>query len=224
MNYLLVWDIDGTLIKITGVGIKAMERAFCELYNVENAFSGVDMAGYLDAIILKNAFSHHRLCRDNINELCEKYTEILALELKKSEVPLACPGIVKLLETISRKKNMYNIIGTGNMEKSARIKLSAANLDRFFPIGGFSDGEEERWQLIERAISNARLYFGIDFNNENIFIIGDTPRDIECGIKLQVKTIGVATGSYTSERLKQHGADYVFESLENIEAFLEVFT
>lgn len=224
MDYLLIWDVDGTLIKMKGIGKKSLDKAFYELYSIENAFSNIDMAGRLDKVILEEAFRVHNLDKGSLAKFREKYAEVLEVEVKKIKTSIACPGIIELLEALSEKENIYNVIGTGNMEKGARSKLSIDNLNRFFPLGAFSEEETERWQLIEKAISNAKDYFGIDFKNENIYVIGDTPRDIECGKKLKVKTIGVATGSYTCDDLLACGADYVFETFENKESFLKIFS
>jgi phosphoglycolate phosphatase-like HAD superfamily hydrolase len=50
---------------------------------------------------------------------------------------------------------------------------------------------------------------------EDVFVIGDTPRDIAAGREAGFTTIGVATGKFTSGQLKETGATAVLEDFEN---------
>ena len=59
-------------------------------------------------------------------------------------------------------------------------------------------------------------------NNRNIFLIGDTPRDIIGGQKVGVKTIGVATGDFSEEELAQAGADFIVKDLKDSERLLKI--
>jgi phosphoglycolate phosphatase-like HAD superfamily hydrolase len=49
-------------------------------------------------------------------------------------------------------------------------------------------------------------------------IIGDTPNDMVCGADLGARAIGVATGSYTGNDLRDAGAFAVFDDLSDTEA------
>jgi phosphoglycolate phosphatase-like HAD superfamily hydrolase len=222
-NYLLVWDIDGTLINSKGIGKKAMNRAFYELYGIHNAFEGIDMAGMLDYTILQTAFARHCLTVEHADAFYTKYVKFLQAEIENLTVPIVFPGILTLLEILSSKGNFFNVLGTGNIEKGARIKLSRDGLNSFFPTGGFSDKETERWQVIEKAVANSTRHFGITFEKENIYVIGDTPKDIKCGKVLGAKTVGAATGQHTTAQLEECGADHVFENLLVHESFLKIF-
>jgi len=50
---LLLFDIDGTLIKSGGAAIKAAELAFENIYNVKNVMNGIRADGKTDPLILK---------------------------------------------------------------------------------------------------------------------------------------------------------------------------
>ena len=45
------------------------------------------------------------------------------------------------------------------------------------------------------------------FEVADVFVIGDTPRDIEAGRSAGFQTVGVATGKYSVEQLSEAGAD-----------------
>jgi phosphoglycolate phosphatase-like HAD superfamily hydrolase len=47
-----------------------------------------------------------------------------------------------------------------------------------------------------------------------VFVVGDTPLDIEAAHAAGAVAVGVASGRYSAEQLREAGADYVLESLE----------
>lgn len=220
---LLIWDIDGTLIQGRGIGRRAMDKAFLELYGINNGFDGIDMAGRLDALILKDAYSFHGIKDAESKDYFETYCKHLRNEIDILSVPIDAPGILKLMEKLSAPNGFYNVLGTGNLEAAARIKLAKHNMNSFFPTGGFGDREAERWEIIGDAIENAQKHYGIDFRKQNTYVIGDTPKDMECGIKLGIKSIGVATGTYSVEELLKCEPDFIFEDFTEPEKFLSVF-
>jgi phosphoglycolate phosphatase-like HAD superfamily hydrolase len=54
---------------------------------------------------------------------------------------------------------------------------------------------------------------GRRFDPASVFVIGDTPHDIEAGRAAGYFTIAVATGSHTVEELLAQRADLVLEDL-----------
>jgi phosphoglycolate phosphatase-like HAD superfamily hydrolase len=55
---------------------------------------------------------------------------------------------------------------------------------------------------------------GEDVPNADIYVIGDTPRDIEAAHAVECTAIAVATGHYDREALLEAGADHVLDTLE----------
>ena len=49
---LLLFDIDGTLIKSGGAAIKAADIAFEKIYNVKNVMNGIRADGKTDPLIV----------------------------------------------------------------------------------------------------------------------------------------------------------------------------
>lgn len=223
MSYLLIWDIDGTLIQSGGLGRRGMDRAFLELYGISNGFDGIEMAGMLDAVLLKKAYELHGIKQQDSKKYFEAYCKFLKIEIDKLNTPIYAPGIPELLELLHQKDNFYNVLATGNVEEAARLKLDVHNLYRFFPCGGFGELDVERWQIIQEAVHASQDLFNIHFEKNNIFVIGDTPRDIISGKKLGVRTVGIATGNYTVDQLAECGADYFFKDLSDRDPFLSIF-
>ena len=223
MSYLLIWDIDGTLIQSRRVGRRAMDRAFFELYGIENGFEAINMAGGLDSIILRDALKLHGLAGMDPVTFFDRYCEYLKDEINKMNCSFTAPGISELLPVLHSSGSFYNVLGTGNIEKGARIKLDNGGLNKYFSTGGFGDEPLERWQVIKKAVINGCSHFQKDFAKEQIYVIGDTPKDIECGKIIGVKTIGTAKGPYTAAELKNCGADYAFDDLSNVKSFMDIF-
>ena len=55
-----------------------------------------------------------------------------------------------------------------------------------------------------------------------MFVIGDTPHDIECANAIGARTIAVATGGYTVEELEAHRPWRVFNELPPPDEFLRL--
>lgn len=223
MNILLIWDIDGTIILGRGIGCRGMDRAFELLYGITEGFKHIDMSGMLDINILNLAYEAHGLKGREPEEYFSKYYECLREESEKLDGPIYAPGIIQLLDTLDKDPRFHNVLGTGNVEGAARIKLSVHDMNKYFPVGGYGNEARERWQVIEKAAAKSREYFGKVFDKDNIYVIGDTPKDIECAKILGTRCIAVATGGYPVETLLKHGADFVFEDFTNTDAFLNIF-
>jgi len=55
-----------------------------------------------------------------------------------------------------------------------------------------------------------------------MFVIGDTPHDIECANAIGVRTIAVATGGYSVEELREHHPWRLFDQLPPPAEFLRL--
>ncbi|MCT4596000.1 MAG: HAD hydrolase-like protein [Anaeromicrobium sp.] len=219
-NILLVWDIDGTLIKSHGSGRKAMDKAFFQVYGIEDAFLHIDMAGRIDGAIVRDGLKKHEV--EFEEEFFIIYKEILKEVVNIKEMVEVLPGIRDILENAVNYEKIHHVLGTGNMMDGARIKLSSHKLNSYFPTGGFGDELMERWEVIKRAIEEGEKHYKTKYQKENIYIIGDTPRDIECAKILGTKSIAVATGSYEYEVLKEHEPDYIFHDLLETKGFFHL--
>ena len=57
----------------------------------------------------------------------------------------------------------------------------------------------QRTSEIRAALAHWKTH-GEEFPPERVFVIGDTPRDIECGKAVGAKTVAIATGNYSRSR------------------------
>jgi phosphoglycolate phosphatase-like HAD superfamily hydrolase len=84
---LLLFDIDGTLITTGGAGMRALNRAFCQVVGIVNALDGIRLHGKTDPAIVREVFavrgdSQHP--RDSLEEILEMYVRLLPEEVQQS--------------------------------------------------------------------------------------------------------------------------------------------
>lgn len=217
---LLIWDIDGTLMSSKGIGRRAMNNAFKGLYNIDDGFAKVEMSGRLDYQIVKDALRHHDISEYNISNFYKAYENELKKEISEDKSAQVISGIIDILE--AKKYNVYHVLGTGNCEIGARLKLNHVGLDHYFSLGGFGDEDCDRWEIIKKAYIKAQENYGVYFDLEDVYVIGDTPYDIECAKILGFKSIAVATGSHSYNQLREYESDFLLEKLDlvNLECIL----
>src|SRR5207237_8738809 len=102
---------------------------------------------------------------------------------------------------------------TGNSELGACIKLDLGKVNPYFGFGGFGSDSEDRAELVRKAADKAATQHGASISASDVFVIGDTPLDIDAGKRAGFKTVGVATGSYSIEQLLDSGATLAVQDL-----------
>jgi phosphoglycolate phosphatase-like HAD superfamily hydrolase len=224
MSKFVLFDIDGTLVLTGGAGLRAMNRACAEVLGIGDALNGVAVAGRTDWIILHDAMVNagRELTDELLDQLRTRYVERLRDEIQHpgTGVKAIMPGIRELLERLSARPDVFLGLLTGNFEGGARIKLEYFDLWRYFPCGAYGDDARDRNALVPFAVNRARGWGLNDIAPHDILVIGDTPHDIACARAVNATPIGVATGSYTVEQMRQSGADLVFSDLSDTAAFL----
>lgn len=221
---LLIWDIDGTLIACRGSGKRAMTQAFYKKTGVANGFEEINMAGRVDRSILHEVCLKYKISAFDYEAFYQLYKHYLQEDMADRKEAIVLRGVEQILQMTHASKQFLNVIGTGNCEEGAWLKLNYLGLDQYFETGGFGTHEMERSKVIEMAIQNAGKHFGRDFDNRSaIYVVGDTPADIKSGKELGIKTIAIATGGYNSETLMTYKPDFILESLDSPTRFLNLF-
>jgi phosphoglycolate phosphatase len=219
-NTLLLFDIDGTLIRTTA-GRRALRAAFRHLYDIEAADDGVPTAGRTDVHILKDLMEAHGIPKTQGGRIRRTYLMFLYQEMRQ-DPGVRLPGVPELLRALQGVPHTYLALGTGNMEEGARVKLAPHGLNDFFLTGGFADDGEDRRGVIRRGVQKCREAFNVDF--QRVVVIGDTPLDVDCGKANGCYTLAVATGPYSVEQLAAHGPDAVAPDLTDTERWVEWLT
>jgi phosphoglycolate phosphatase len=127
------------------------------------------------------------------------------------------PGVGALLDASAQDGCIVGLL-TGNLKRGAQLKLGTHNLWDRFSVGAFADDNRDRNMLGPIAKKRAEAKFQTAF--DELFIVGDTPRDIACGQAANATVLAVATGRYSRENLTAHKPDYLFDDLSKTRAVL----
>ena len=220
---LLLFDIDGTLITSGGAGEQALKDAMSARFGVVEDLQGVSLAGSTDANIAVQLLRRHGLDPEpeNIAALLDEYLTHLPSRMTERNGFLM-PGIISLLEELHTKPEAVLGLLTGNVERGAKIKLTHYGVWHFFEFGAYADDHHDRNELGKFAQARALAKHGEEFPPERIYVIGDTPRDIECGRAIGAQTVAIATGQYSLEELSVYKPDHLFEDFSDTAAVVQV--
>lgn len=218
---LFLFDIDGTLITSGGAGEGALKDAMKSRFGVEEDLEGIILAGSTDARIAAELLGKAGIAHtpENAAALLDEYLHHLPRRLADHNGRIL-PGIVELLEALAARPDCVLALLTGNVVRGAEIKLTHFGVWHHFEFGAFSDDHHDRNELGKFARSRATDRHGIEFPPEKIYVIGDTPRDIECGRAIGARTVAIATGIYGEEALAQHRPDFLFRDFSQTESIL----
>ena len=219
---LLLFDIDGTLLLTGRAGEHALRVAFKERFGVDDDLSSISFAGSTDGAIARQMFAPYDIpaTPENIADLFDGYVHHLALELPRREGRIL-PGIVELLEALHQREDCVLGLLTGNIEKGAELKLSHYEVWDYFEFGAFADDHVDRNKLGPVAHSRAAEKHGISFEAQDVYVLGDTPKDIDCARAAGFVAVAIATGSYNKDELAAHHPDFVFEDLSDTAGVIE---
>jgi phosphoglycolate phosphatase len=216
---LLLFDVDQTLINTGGAGLRALDRACLQLFGIQNAMQGISPHGKTDPAIAREIL-RVRLGRDSsglngeIRSILDAYLFFLKEEVETSPKYRVLPGIVSVLDNALSRRDVMVALATGNIEPGARIKLDRGRLNPYFAFGGFGSDSEDRTELVRKAADKAAAQYGRPIPPSDVFVIGDTPLDIDAGARAGFKTVGVGTGSYSIEELLDSGANFAIPDFE----------
>ncbi len=218
---LLLWDIDGTLIDGDHVGEHSMELALEETLGRPQSMKNVEWYGMTDRAIATMLFRKFRIPSGGGAEdkFLVSYLRNLIAQVEKNDVKPQ-PGVVEILRKAGAHSGFAQWLLTGNLEQGAEIKLAGAGLRDHFERGIFADFSADRNELSPRALTLARLHLNVNIHPDNIYVIGDTPKDIQCGKIIGAKTLAVATGSYSFDDLESCKPTITFKSLEDVDAVM----
>jgi len=215
---LLLFDIDGTLILTGGAGVRALNRAFHQVVGMVNVMDSIRPHGKTDPAIIREVFTvHGRTDVDKgvVDRILDAYVGFLADEVQESSKKYrVLPGILSFLQAYSSNPHVALGLATGNVEGGARIKLGPGDLNRYFRFGGFGSDAESRTQLVQHAARKGREMLNQAFEPHDVFVIGDTPRDVQAGREAGFQTVAVATGDHSIEDLKASGAGLAIQDLD----------
>ena len=112
---------------------------------------------------------------------------------------------------------------TGNVAEGARVKLEYYGLAHYFAFGAFGDDHLNRDDVARDALAAARTHVSPDVSPEQVWVIGDTPLDIECARAIGAHVLAVATGVHTAAELAAERPDLLLGDLSDVQRVLELW-
>jgi phosphoglycolate phosphatase len=229
---LILFDIDGTLLRSGGAGPRSMGIAMQQLHPPRHEGDCVDMkkldtAGWLDPLIWRALVDQRGLeaTDEGHDAFRETYGAILA-EIIEAENPVyALPGAAEAVDWVHEHPNLEAALLTGNYPETGRLKVKAAGLDPdLFRFGVWGSEADRRRGLPPIAIDRAISMFGRSIDPHETVIIGDTPADVDCAHANGCRVIAVATGRFEMEDLRPHEPDVLLPDLADLSRFQEAVT
>jgi phosphoglycolate phosphatase-like HAD superfamily hydrolase len=227
---VLLWDIDGTLLRSPGVGVQAFAHALESVTGRPIAKARYDFGGKTDPLIARDLLAAVGITDETqlpvlvqrmLDEVDRSYDRF-ADALRETLVVL--DGTIALLEHFTAERALQSVV-TGNIRSVARRKLEAGGMDHHLLLdhGGYGSDHHDRTELVRLALARLAAHEGSDsIDPERVWIIGDTPRDVACAQGAGVRCLLVATGTYGVDQLDGLGADHVLADLADTERVVRI--
>lgn len=233
MKHLLLFDIDGTLVRMKkGRSRTVFRQVFSEVYGVhvpDEIFG--HFAGRTDLHIIHETAKELGISQQRTDAGIVEFFRLLPLyfrEYSSVEHIDILPGVSEIVEHLHLRDDVLLFLLTGNVRQPAYMKLAPFGLDAYFPDGAFGDISMNRSDLVPVALRKANSFVGEErFHAANTVVIGDTPADVACARDNELRVLSVGTGLYSEKELCSHQPDAYLESfgdfavsLQTIEGFL----
>lgn len=227
---LLMWDVDGTLVRAGDLGALVFDVALEAVLGIRPA-ARITMSGKTDPMIVKEYLQQLELEDDDetVRRILDGIEQRLAAAAADGQLAAgghACAGVAEVLAELSRDDRVLSTLVTGNIVANARLKVAAWGLDPWFDmdVGAYGSDHADRDELVPLALARVRDAYGVELGAHDAWVIGDTPRDLQCARAAGARCLLVGTGRYTARDLAALGADAVLEDLSDTVEVVEILT
>jgi phosphoglycolate phosphatase-like HAD superfamily hydrolase len=216
---VVLFDIDGTLVRTGGAGKAAMEAGFRATFGVAEVRDTVAYSGRTDPDIAAELLSVHAIepSPANVAAVMRAYLDRLPESLVANPGHVL-PGVADLVAALRKTDRVLLGLLTGNVRAGAEKKLGHYGLwDPFGPVGGFGDDLHDRDDVARAALENVSARLGRTVRPRDVWVIGDTPLDVRCARAIGANVLAVATGWHTLDELEACGPDYSVADLGDVD-------
>lgn len=222
---LILWDVDGTLLRAGPSGREAFHRAVASVLGRPAVDTGSSMSGKTDPEIALDILAEMAIADDEARRQLPAVLESLERQLEATVEVVrrdghVLPGVRELLARLHGIPGVVQTVLTGNVRANAALKVGAFGLDEFLDleVGAYGSDAEDRRQLVPIALRKLRDLRSVAMRPDQTWIIGDTPRDLACARAGGARCLLVATGLEPFEELAALGADATLEDLTDTDA------
>ncbi len=229
MRRLILWDIDGTLIRSGGVGRRVMEEAAAAAAALTEV-PHVVMSGKTDPQILREIFRAAALADEHIDTLLPGAMAAAEKALADAEHELqdgghVLPGVVELVERLRANPGVRQTLLTGNLTANAAVKVGAFGLTHLFDaeVGAYGTDHADRLELVPIALERVSRFRGETYDpGSEVWVVGDTTNDLACARAGGVRCLLVGDANGDDEALA--GADAVVPDFTDVDGAYAILT
>jgi phosphoglycolate phosphatase-like HAD superfamily hydrolase len=226
-SFLVLWDVDFTLVNTRGVGVYLYQLAFRDLYGRElpPESQKADMAGRTDRAIALDVLALAGIENppgevSRFEAALERLAPSVADMVKnQGRVMPGAPAALGALTGLSARQSVL----TGNVRAMAQVKLAPFGLLEHLDldIGAYGNESAVRADLVHLARGRATSTYWHSYHGPATVLVGDTPLDIEAAQATGARGVGVATGRFSVGELQAAGADAVLPDLTETSAVVD---
>lgn len=225
---LILFDIDGTLIRSHGAGRQTLMETLHELFGTAGPIDSYKMSGKIDRRIITDLLTAAGISHEEIEAQLPAIYDLMTAKAQAifpGKEMLPCPGVMPLLAALNSRSDVILGLLTGNIISTAPLKLAAAGIDPHqFRLGAYGSDALDRNQLPAIAMQRAADLLGRPFTGSHTIIIGDTPADILCARAGRATAVAVASGWHAAHTLAQYQPDHLLENLSDTTGVINLLT
>jgi phosphoglycolate phosphatase len=221
MPRLILWDVDGTLVRVGDVGAEIFDVAIERRLGRPPA-KRVLMSGKTDPQIVLEYLDGFDLPADHTHLpdiLDDLATELAARADVIRAHGIVLPGVKELLARFDAEDDIIQTLLTGNIAPNALVKVGAFGLDRWLnlDIGAYGSDHADRNELVPIAMAKVEAARGVGIKPDDVWVVGDAPPDLACARAGGVRCLLVATGRPTYEELEALRPDALRRDLSDVD-------
>lgn len=218
MQFLFLWDIDGTLLhnpRSPGGSLEEAWAAVREVSGQEELAEPDRLDGSTDWKILSEIVEKSGLSSDIVPEalraLERRTTSAKYITHTREPLP-GVPNVLRRLLPLGQQT-----YATGNSLARARAKAGVFGIDRFLDegVGGFGDRASSREEFLEYSLEASAYRWGA----LQPVVLGDTPYDVLAARNVGARAVAVAGGVYGKEELGRSEPDLLLSDWKGEELF-----
>ncbi|MGQ9888600.1 MAG: HAD family hydrolase [Aggregatilineales bacterium] len=214
---VVLFDIDGTLLRSDGAGRAATRAALLEVFGTAEGVDALHFGGKTDWYIVSEVMAGRAYTADDIERLMPAYGAALARHLTRALEhhriwPL--PGALAAVSALRNRPATLLGLVTGNVRDTAALKLRAAGYEpEWFAVGAYGGESPDRDKIAALALQRAAQVCGQRLYPSQVVIVGDTPADVACARAIGARAAAVTTGFASRDELAAANPDYLLDDL-----------
>lgn len=225
---LVLWDIDGTLVSCGPSGREALEEGARKAAGLD-VVAPVSMGGRTDPeivseMLLAGGVDPSDLDAKVRDALAEATALLAGWQGRIRREGFLHPGVLEVLQALSGREGVRQSLVTGNVAPNAMVKLGAFGILRYFDheCGAYGTDHAERDCLVPISMEKVRSLRGESYDSDEVWVIGDTARDLRCARAGSARCLIVGTGREGFDAVRELEADVVLKDLSDTEAILDI--